>query len=116
MPIVKPGSDYDLHGCISSAGYLWCEILGRCLRTWEEACSYPTDCLGWYDGCNTCNLVDGKIGACTMMYCFTNNPPQCSVYAPGVPNIMPVIDYPHPIDPIYEPMPPVINPFIGGRL
>ena len=90
MPIVKPGSDYDLHGCISSAGYLWCEILGRCLRTWEEACSYPTDCLGWYDGCNTCNLVDGKIGACTMMYCFTNNSPECMVFAE-----------------------PVINPFIG---
>ncbi|MFA6197895.1 MAG: archaellin/type IV pilin N-terminal domain-containing protein [Patescibacteria group bacterium] len=33
------GGDRDEHGCIGSAGYSWCEIKSKCLRTWEEACA-----------------------------------------------------------------------------
>ena len=29
------GSDKDEHGCIPSAGYLWCEKSGQCERPWE---------------------------------------------------------------------------------
>jgi len=32
-----PGSDRDAHGCIPSAGYLWCEKSARCERPWELA-------------------------------------------------------------------------------
>ncbi|MDD4989987.1 MAG: DUF5667 domain-containing protein [Candidatus Pacebacteria bacterium] len=32
------GGDKDEHGCIGSAGYSWCEIKQKCLRTWEEKC------------------------------------------------------------------------------
>jgi hypothetical protein len=32
------GSDKDEHGCIGSAGYVWCEEKQKCLRTWEEKC------------------------------------------------------------------------------
>jgi hypothetical protein len=32
------GSDRDEHGCIGSAGYIWCEAKQKCLRTWEEPC------------------------------------------------------------------------------
>lgn len=32
------GCDRDAHGCIGSAGYTWCAVKNRCLRTWEEAC------------------------------------------------------------------------------
>ena len=32
------GGDSDEHGCKGSAGYSWCEILKKCLRTWEEPC------------------------------------------------------------------------------
>lgn len=32
------GSDRDEHGCIGSAGYLWCEAKQKCLREWEESC------------------------------------------------------------------------------
>ncbi len=28
------GSDRDAHGCIPSAGYLWCERTNRCERPW----------------------------------------------------------------------------------
>jgi len=32
------GGDRDVHGCIGSAGYSWCEIKNKCLRIWEEPC------------------------------------------------------------------------------
>jgi len=32
------GGDRDEHGCIGSAGYSWCELKQKCLRTWEEPC------------------------------------------------------------------------------
>lgn len=32
------GNDRDLHGCIGSAGYRWCESSQKCLRIWEEGC------------------------------------------------------------------------------
>jgi hypothetical protein len=35
-PIV--GGDRDEHGCIGSAGYIWCEAKQECLREWEEPC------------------------------------------------------------------------------
>ena len=99
MPLIRPGSDWDVHGCINSAGYVWCQILGKCLRTWEEACKYPSNCLGWYDGCNTCNLIDGELGACTEMYCYVLSPPLCSVPGPEQ-----IIDYAPigPVDVLYD--------------
>lgn len=36
QPIV--GGDKDIHGCIGSAGYSWCEVKQKCLRVWEEKC------------------------------------------------------------------------------
>ena len=101
MPIVKPGSDWDTHGCINSAGYIWCEILNKCIRSWMEACEYPSNCLTWNDGCNMCQLVNGEITLCSEMYCFTRGIPSCSVYEPEV-----------SIEPWLRD-PPVINPFLG---
>jgi len=37
-----PGSDRDSHGCIGSAGYVWCPEKGKCLRTFEEGCPSVT--------------------------------------------------------------------------
>ncbi len=36
------GSDKDEHGCIGAAGYRWCELKQKCLRTWEESCAEVT--------------------------------------------------------------------------
>jgi hypothetical protein len=106
MPPKPLGADY-VNNCLVSAGFTWCEILNKCVRLWEEMCEYPSNCLTWNDGCNMCELVEGELGmelgGCTEMYCFTRNMPFCQVYSPEVPNIMPVID----------PLPPVINPFLG---
>lgn len=29
----------DIHGCVTSAGYAWCEATQKCQRTWEEDCA-----------------------------------------------------------------------------
>lgn len=31
------GNDRDAHGCIGSAGYLWCAKTAQCERPWELA-------------------------------------------------------------------------------
>ncbi len=33
------GGQRDKHGCLTPAGYSWCEIKNKCLRVWEEPCS-----------------------------------------------------------------------------
>lgn len=33
----RVGSARDVHGCIGSAGYSWCEHTQRCERPWELA-------------------------------------------------------------------------------
>ena len=37
----------------------------------------PKDCKTWYNGCNTCQCNDGKIGGCTKMGCPTKKEPYC---------------------------------------
>ena len=34
----KYGGDKDKHGCIGSAGYVWCNSSNTCIRPWEEKC------------------------------------------------------------------------------
>ena len=40
----------------------------------------PSNCATWFDGCNTCSIENGRIGACTMMMCFTQGTPECRSY------------------------------------
>lgn len=40
----------------------------------------PANCATWFDGCNTCSVENGRIGACTMMMCFTQGSPECRSY------------------------------------
>lgn len=37
------GNDSDEHGCIGSAGYIWCEEKQKCIRPWEEVCNVKTE-------------------------------------------------------------------------
>jgi len=39
-----------------------------------------TNCLSYFDGCNTCMVSGGVIGGCTKMYCETPAEPQCLEY------------------------------------
>ncbi len=92
-----PGSDSDIHGCLGSAGYTWCESSGECQRLWETPCIVSPDvvsqdmnsqeipfvCSLWFDGCNTCEVIQGAIRSCTMMYCMTTMEPACLAYPSG---------------------------------
>ena len=47
----------------------------------------PLNCLTWYNGCNTCSVLDGELTGCTLMMCFTHNDPYCQAYTTGELNI-----------------------------
>ena len=36
------GNDKDVHGCIGSAGYSYCEAKASCIRVWESYCTSAT--------------------------------------------------------------------------
>lgn len=40
-----------------------------------------TDCISYFDGCNTCMITNGQIGGCTRMFCETMQEPRCLEYA-----------------------------------
>jgi len=57
------GNDKDIHGCIGSAGYSWCDAKQKCLRSWEENCTkevLPEEHL--------CTAQESSNIACTMDY------------------------------------------------
>ena len=39
------GGGKDKHGCLTAAGYSWCEEKQKCLRVWEEGCDQITTLL-----------------------------------------------------------------------
>ena len=42
-----------------------------------------SNCEIWYDGCNTCRVNNGIIGACTRMMCFREEEPYCMSTSSG---------------------------------
>lgn len=52
-----------------------------------------TNCISYFDGCNTCTVEDGKPNACTLMYCDTpTGEPKCLEYKNIDAEIEPTID------------------------
>tara|TARA_Y100001958_G_scaffold158474_1_gene156448 strand:- start:2617 stop:3768 length:1152 start_codon:yes stop_codon:yes gene_type:complete len=41
----------------------------------------PEGCISWNDGCNTCNVINGNLGSCTKLMCFTESIPRCLRYS-----------------------------------
>lgn len=33
----------------------------------------PSNCISWFDGCNNCLVIDGKINSCTEIFCPEEN-------------------------------------------
>lgn len=56
---------------------LWIDMTANTEWTWVDL----TNCINYFDGCNTCSVVSGKVEACTKMYCETPAEPQCLEYA-----------------------------------
>ncbi len=64
----KPiGGETDEHGCLSAAGYTWCESKQKCLRTWEERCPYEEEFA-----CETDNDCIPLPSDCHPMFCINN--------------------------------------------
>jgi hypothetical protein len=40
----------------------------------------PKDCAVWFDGCNTCNVHNGKVSFCTKRVCLRLESPACQVH------------------------------------
>ena len=43
----------------------------------DNSIQIPLNCEIWFDGCNTCQIRNGNIGACTRMMCFREEEPYC---------------------------------------
>lgn len=98
------GGDIDQYGCIGSAGYTWCAVKNKCLRSWEESCGKQDDSAGganckvYYDGCNTCSRsYVGGPAMCTLMACMNtgnniwNSGAYCKEYFTNNVNTAPVV-------------------------
>ena len=81
--------------CVNTMGPMIADAPGQCLercqmnelRNEYGICIYPTNavtipdnCATWYDGCNTCQVTNGRADICTMMYCFRQSDPICITY------------------------------------
>ena len=78
--------------CVNTMGPMIADAPGQC----KEPCpshsnrdeygncvissSIPDNCATYFDGCNTCQVRDGRAELCTLMYCFTQNTPYCMNY------------------------------------
>ena len=40
----------------------------------SESLEIPSDCISWFDGCNTCTVRQGALHACTKMACHVRAP------------------------------------------
>ena len=40
----------------------------------------PQSCATWFDGCNTCQVINGQIRGCTRMMCFREENPYCTQF------------------------------------
>ncbi|MEI7603805.1 MAG: hypothetical protein WCJ19_02190 [bacterium] len=65
----KIGGEKDKYGCLTAAGYSWCESKNACIRSWEEKCIV----LDASCGVENCHGLDIQCGSntnnmCTSMY------------------------------------------------
>lgn len=49
---------------------------GNCIIIQE----IPENCATYFDGCNTCQVRNGRAEICTLMYCFKQDTPYCMSY------------------------------------
>ena len=74
---------------IGSSGFLGAHLV-RALSSKNEVTQFdinppepvdpntiPEGCKLWYDGCNTCSVIQGILSRCTRMMCFREDNPHC---------------------------------------
>ena len=45
------------------------------------------NCKLWFDGCNTCSVIDGKIARCTRKWCRRKGQAYCKTFAVTTDNL-----------------------------
>jgi hypothetical protein len=70
------GGDKDIHGCIGSAGYSWCEPKQKCLRVWEESCETATSTV---TTTSTTISTGGTTSVQTVSVCELQNNPTAYI-------------------------------------
>ena len=77
-----------------------CEPIKVCPTTTTNT-GIPKSCVSWFDGCNTCQVTNGVLGACTKKACKLdpNNAPKpyCIAYAYDTGIVPPLTPKPTPI-------------------
>ena len=80
--------------CVNTMGPMIADAPGQCkepclreeIRDENGNCvlnniRIPDNCLTWHDGCNTCQVRNGRADICTLMYCFQRTTPHCLTYS-----------------------------------
>ncbi len=71
------GNDRDEHGCIISAGYVWCESLDQCHRPWETKCESSSGDGDLYSVENSVVGIDQDEHGCNLaagyLWCEASN-------------------------------------------
>jgi len=81
-PCPIPEMDIDVSSCklnnhVDDCG---CQVSCPSYDCTDNVVSIPSNCATWMDGCNTCQVRNGRAEICTMMYCFTQTTPHCLNY------------------------------------
>jgi hypothetical protein len=60
----------------------WNEFTDKCKKTGGNhgKKTIPANCATWYDGCNTCSVINGKVSFCTKRMCLHIGTPGCRGY------------------------------------
>ena len=60
----------------------WNDFINKCKKhdTNDIEVKIPEKCSTWYDGCNRCSIINGKINMCTMRMCIRKGNPYCLQY------------------------------------
>ena len=83
MPCPMPEMNIDISNCKLNNHVDDCGCQVSCPSydcTVQNTPTIPDNCATWNDGCNTCQVRDGRAEICTMMYCFRNAEPHCMNY------------------------------------
>jgi hypothetical protein len=75
---VMMGSSKDDHGCLSSAGFTYCEGTGECVRPWSDSCPGGTHFCQQYCAELHNNPVTVTCACSTTGAAVDYRPPECS--------------------------------------
>ena len=78
--------------CVNTMGPMIADAPGQCKEPCPQGSNrdeygnciinpgIPDNCATYFDGCNTCQVRDGRAEICTLMYCFRQATPYCMSY------------------------------------